>query len=146
MNAKRLLFSLIAVLAVSWAGMAQQQIPWQENPNYGETPEEREKTAILLNYFRDAYDVKNFDLAVQYMNQLIDSYPRTSRNIYIRGGNIYKSKIALAGSMAERNVFIDSLMYIYDKRIEAFGEYPDSRDKGGSLYIESGRLPGVQTC
>jgi tetratricopeptide (TPR) repeat protein len=122
MNAKRLLLSLTVLLAVSRIATAQQQpvIPWQENPAYGATLEEREQTARNYSFLREAMDVKNYPYVLELFHTLVAEAPKVSENIYIYAGNVYKSKIALATSMAEKRLNVDSLMYVYDKRLEAF--------------------------
>lgn len=125
-TAKNFLFTLVAFLALSAGAFAQAL-----GPEWGATPEEQQQNGLTYNFFKDSFDQNNYDAAVQYMNELIEKAPRSHENIYIRGGNIYKYKINRATSLQERNMYVDSLMYIYDKRLEAFGDHADR----GKVYI-----------
>ncbi len=117
MNLK--LLALAAVFSVVSLTARAQEIT---DPKYGATPEERKENVLKLNYLKDAYDTKNYNLAVKYMQELIASAPKASQNIYVFGTNIYKNKILRATSAEEKAVMLDSLMYIYDVRIANYGD------------------------
>ena len=53
---------------------------------------------------------------------LIDKIPDAAESIYQRGAVVYKNKINRAKSVAEKNMFIDSLMLMYDMRAQYFGD------------------------
>jgi len=125
-NVKKLLFGLVAALAISGSAMAQDYL---QDEKWGKDPEQRQHNVLVFNYFKDAYDMQNYDLAAQYMKELVENAPKSHENVYIRGGNIYKTKINRATSMAERKALVDTLMWVYDKRVENFGD----GDKRGSL-------------
>ncbi len=118
-NVKRILFSLAAALAISGGVYAQAYLT---DEKWGANPEERQQNVLIFNYYKDAFDMKNYDMAIQYMHQLIEKAPKAHVNIYIRGISIYKTKINQATSLPARNALVDSLMYVYDKRVEAFGD------------------------
>lgn len=109
------LFLLLFALSVR-----AQEIP--TDPKYGATPEERKENVLRLNYLNDAYNNKNYNVAVKYIDELVAYAPKSSQNIYVYGINIYKNKIARAGSVEEKNVMIDSLMTMYDLRSQFFGD------------------------
>lgn len=117
-NAKKLLFTLVAFLAVTGGVFAQAYL---EDEKWGRDPEHRKHNVLIFNHFRDNAEMKNYDLALQYMHELIENAPKSHENIYIRGGNIYKAKITQSKTLKDRGLYTDSLMYIYDKRIEFFG-------------------------
>ena len=115
-NAKKWLLGL-ASLAVCAGAYAQD---YMNDPNYGATPEERQRVALVVNLFRDAYEIKNYDQALQYMYELIEKAPKSTLNIYIRGVNMFKTKYNQAQSREMRNQYADSVMYLYDLRVEHF--------------------------
>ena len=98
---------------------------------YGATPEEREHNIYLLNFFNEAVGNQNFQAASAYLKQLLDRCPKASENIYAKGATVFKNKIARAKSVAEKKTYIDSLMLLYDLRIENFGDHPTR----GKAYI-----------
>ncbi len=126
-NAKKILV-LAALWAVAFGAMAQNPA---DDPKYGATPEERQKTILDINLLRDAYEMKNYAAALGYIYDLIEKAPKSTVNIYVRGANIYKTKIMQAKTPAERKALVDSLMYIYDQRLENFGDSPTQ----GRVYI-----------
>ena len=134
-NMKKILLGLVAALTVSGGAYAQDYL---QDENWGTNPEQRHQNVLIFNYFKDAFELKNFNMAVLYMNQLIENSPKAHENIYIRGIAIYKTKIAQATSLAERNVFVDSLMYVYDKRVDAFGDQTENgRGRGFILKAKA---------
>ena len=130
-NVKRILFGLAALLAVAGGAVAQDYSNDAQWGQWGATPEERKENILIYQYFKDAGDMKNYDVALANMYILIEKAPKSHVNIYVRGGNIYKTKITQATSMPERTALVDSLMWLYDKRVEAFGDDPER----GKAYI-----------
>lgn len=75
-----------------------------------------------LSLFTEFYKQDNYKSALPHWKKLYNQYPRSTKNIYIRGANIYEKFIENATDPEERNKYIDQLMKIYDKRIKHFGE------------------------
>lgn len=89
-----------------------------ENPLYGKTPEERQKVIELINYLKDHYDAQEYDDAVRTLDEIRAIKPDANAGVYTYVSNIYKRKINAAQSVSERNAYVDSLMRVYDWRIE----------------------------
>lgn len=132
MKSVKILLSL-ALAVVGLTAMAQD--PDFSNDalygKYGATPEERKENIYLLNFFGEAVDNQNYQAASGYLKQLLDKCPKASENIYAKGATVMKNKIARAKSVAEKKTYIDSLMLLYDLRVENFGDHP----KRGKAYI-----------
>lgn len=114
------------ILALAVAGMIASSAQAQEfGPEWGEnaTAEQRHQNALTFNYYKDAYDNKNYDQALIYLKDLLEKCPKARVNIYVWGTNIYKQKIARATSLNERGAYTDSLMMLYDKRVENFADH-----------------------
>lgn len=123
------LFTLVAAF-MAVAGMASaQDYNSPEFANYGATAEEREANVIKYNYLNDAYRQKDWAHASFYLKDLLQNAPAIGQNLYIIGGTVYRNKIALARTPEDRNRCIDSLLIIFDKRAEQFGDHP-TRGKG----------------
>lgn len=121
---KTRIFAFMMLLAsVTFGAMAQGGYDYKQDPKYGNTPEERERNVMILNYFNDAYKMRTYDDAVAYMQELIQNAPQASENIFIKGIEIYRNKLSRSRVKAERAVFLDSMMYIYDKRAETYGDH-----------------------
>ena len=98
---------------------------------WGDTPEQRQANILNSNFLKESVDNRNWDEAAKYVKILIDEAPAGSQNTYIRGTTIYKNKINRAKSVAEKNMYTDSLMLMYDLRAKYFGDHP----KQGTPYI-----------
>lgn len=116
--------TLLVFLALALSAQAQD---FMEDPRYGNTPEERQANLLELQFFRDAYNNKDFDAAADHLRTLLAGAPKSSESIYVNGAAIYRSKILRATSLAEKNLLIDTLMSIYDQRVEHFGLTPQSK-------------------
>lgn len=131
---KKRVYSLIAAVTLTLTmgiGAAGAQ-DFKDDPRYGADPASREQNVRILNFFGDAYKAKDYDLATVYLRELIQNAPKAGENMYIRGLDIYKSKAAAAQTKEERRMYVDSIMWVFDKRIEAFGEHPQR----GEAYLK----------
>lgn len=129
---KRIKFFLSAALSlVAFAAMAQQDFSDPRYARWGDTPEQREQNILNSNFLKEAVQNKDYNQAAHYFQALLADRPSATVNIYKYGVIIYRNKAARATSMAERKVMVDSLMMVYDKRIEFFGDDP----KEGKVYI-----------
>lgn len=127
---KKRVYSLIAALCV--AGGAASAQDFKDDPRYGADPAAREQNVRILNFFNDAYKAKDYGQASVYLRELIQNAPKAGENMYIRGIDIYKNKAAAAQTKEERRIMTDSVLWIFDKRIEAFGEHPQR----GEAYLK----------
>lgn len=128
---KRVILRTIVLCAAVAAAVSVSAQSWKEDPRYGNTPEEREENVKILNFFNDAWDAKNYDDANKYLAHLLEKAPKATQNLYVRGATLYKNKINRAKTEEEKKVYIDSLMLIYDMRMEYFG----SHSSKGAPYI-----------
>ena len=119
---KRISFRSVLMTSIALLGsLSVSAQAYLSDPRYGDTPEEREKNVLTLNFFNDACNARNYDQAAVYLKQLLSASPKASVNMYIRGATIYKNRIAAAETEEAKKVAVDSLMLIYDLRAENFG-------------------------
>ena len=128
-NVKFLLSAVCALFAV--AAMAQQDFSDPKYAAWGDTSEERQQNILNSNFLKESCDNKDYNAAAHYLKELLDKCPKASENTFVRGTTLYKNKINRAKSLDEKNMYIDSLMLIYDLRNEYFGDHP----KRGTAYI-----------
>ena len=121
---------LLTAAVVTTSGVFAQS-SFLDDPKWGDSPEDRQKNALEYNFLRDTYNNQNYDQAIGYLRGLLQNAPKASENIYIYGNNIYKNKIARSQSLDEKNAYVDSLMMLYDLRIEHFGD----KEGRGKPYI-----------
>lgn len=128
---KRVKFVLAAACALFAASAMAQDFSDPKYAKWGDTPEQRQANILNSNFLKESVDNRNWDEAAKYVKILIDEAPAGSQNTYIRGTTIYKNKINRAKSVAEKNMYTDSLMLMYDLRAKYFGDHP----KQGTPYI-----------
>ena len=127
-NVKSLLSAAFALFA--FAAIAQDF----SDPKYaawGESVEDRRQNMLHSSFLKEACDNKSYDQGSFYFKELIDKCPGASMNIYVNGTKLFKSKIARAKSVAEKQSLVDSLLLCYDLRNQYFGNH----QKYGSAYI-----------
>jgi hypothetical protein len=78
--------------------------------------------------YREFYKQKNFDDALPHWRWVFTYCPLVSQNLYIDGAKIMGTRINEAKDLKIRNAYIDTLMMVYDKRIQYFGDSPTSRE------------------
>lgn len=98
---------------------------------WGETPEQRKENILASTFLKEELNNRNYAQATIYLQQLLERCPGASENTFANGIRLYKQKINRARSVAEKNVYVDSLLLLYDIRLEYFGAHP----KRGKAYI-----------
>ncbi len=126
---KIFLSAAFAMLAV--ASMAQQDFSDPRYARWGDTPEQRQRNIEYSNFLKEQIQSKDYNAAAYYFQQLVADRPAATVNIYKYGAIIYRNKIARAQSMAEKNTMVDSLLMVYDLRVQYFGDAA----KEGKAYI-----------
>lgn len=116
---KRIFLVAVVALATVLGAGAQQKF----DERYGADPAKREENARKHYYMQTAYQTKSYDDMLGYFRQLMVDAPKASQNMYIWACEVYRGKIARATSKAERNLYLDSVLMVFDKRIEYFGDH-----------------------
>ena len=98
---------------------------------WGETPEQRKENLLASTFLKEELANRNFNQAAKCLQQLLERCPAASENTYANGIKLYKQKINRARTLAEKNGYVDSLLLLYDIRLEYFGAHP----KRGKAYI-----------
>ena len=119
---KNVKFLLSAALVFLASAALAQDFSGPQYAKWGATPEEREQNILNSNFLKESCDNRDYDAAAHYLKGLIDKIPDAAESIYQRGAVVYKNKINRAKSVAEKNMFIDSLMLMYDMRAQYFGD------------------------
>ena len=128
---KNVKFLLSAACALAVFVATAQDFSDPKYAIWGDTPEERQQNILNSNFLKESCDNKDYDAAAHYLKELLDKCPKASENTFVRGTTLYKNKINRAKSIAEKNVYVDSLLLLYDLRNEYFGSHP----KRGTAYI-----------
>ena len=124
---------LVAVFAIVGLSAMAQDINY-DDPKYakwGANAEERKEMMLAAQFLKEAVDNRNYDLASSYLKQLMEKAPAGSVNIYTSATKLYKNKINRAANEEEKALLVDSLMWVYEKRLENFANHK----KYGKSYI-----------
>ena len=120
--------SLKMILAVAFAAMsfsAMAQVNY-DDPRYavwGENAEQRKSNMLANQFLKESVDNKDYKAAAGYLKQLLDQAPKGAQGIYTNGIKLYKTLINTAKTDEQRNMYIDSLLYVYDVRLQAFSNH-----------------------
>lgn len=122
---------LSAVLALAGVTAYAQDFSDPRYAKWGETPEERKDNIMISSFLKEEVDNRNFNAAAAHLQTLLAKCPAATENIYVNGVKLYKQKINRAESLAEKKMFVDSLLSLYDIRMLHFGSHP----KRGRVYL-----------
>jgi tetratricopeptide (TPR) repeat protein len=112
---------LMLVLACL-SNVIMAQHGFSSNPAYGKDSATRITCASNLSTMSEFYRINMFDYAYDAWRSCFFNCPRSSKNIYIMGARILKDRIENAPDEATKQQYIDTLMILYNKRIEVFGQ------------------------
>lgn len=121
MLTKKILLAILTYLLLTITAFSQRLDPWQ-NPEFGADSISRVECAHNLSTLSEFMKINLPDYALPSWRKVFESCPQSSKNIYILGARIFSSKIEEAKQAELKNSYIDTLMMLYDKRIEYFGE------------------------
>lgn len=112
---------LLTSLVLSIGGFSQDG-----DSKYGDTPEQQQKCKECLSLYREYRDQGIDADALTFWRCALQTCPQSSKAIYIDGADFYGKildKIYQDSSkMDMRNAYLDTLMTVYDMRIQYFGE------------------------
>lgn len=93
---------------------------WKTDPKYGPDEETRQECVVNLNLYGEHYKHRNYTLAKPYWQKVLQICPASGQNPYIHGVRMMKTWIGETNNAARKTQLIDSLMMLYDMRIENF--------------------------
>ncbi len=118
---KQSVWSLVIFLMLSVGAVAQP-----DESKYGSTPEEVESCKRYLSLYREYRDQGQAQEALPHWRGAFRTCPGAAKTIFIDGAKFYGEildGIFEDDTMTdERDAYLDTLMLIYDKRIEHYGE------------------------
>lgn len=111
--------------AFLFAGLSlvgQDKADYLQNPDYGPDEDARTKCAMNLSIMSEYVKIKSYELAVDSWRECFVNCPKSSKNIYIYGAKIAEHKIESSEDEAIRQAWVDTLMLVYEKRMEYFNQ------------------------
>ena len=117
---KNVIFSILAVMFIGLSANAQDE------SKFGDTPEEQQKCKECISLYREYRDQNMQNDALPFWRCALNTCPKSAKTLYIDGAKFYGTILDRiyedSTKLDERNAYIDTLMMIYDKRIEHFNE------------------------
>lgn len=121
MKESRVLLVIIAFIAFSASQVSAQKTI----KKYGE---DSVSCITHTSLYREFYKQKNYEDALPHWRWVFKNCPLASQNVYIDGAKMMAMKINAAKDQKTRNLYIDTLMMVYENRIKYFGDLPTSRE------------------
>ncbi len=109
---KLFVFSVLVILQLV-AKAQNDDEKWGKNP---------ENCKMNLSLYIEFYRQNNLNDAYQPWSTVLRECPKASKNLYIHGPKIVWNKINNTKDPAEKKKYADTLMLMYDMRIQHFGE------------------------
>ena len=90
---------------------------------FGATPEDSIKCVEHLSLYGEFFRQKNYEDAVGPWRKAIEVCPKSRKSLYVNGVKMYRSFIRKnRDDLDKKETQIKTLMWIYDQRIEHFGQ------------------------
>jgi hypothetical protein len=100
----------------------QQYVYSQDSQAAGDfNPFDASPSGKLISVYRELYKQKRYYMAMDSWRVLFDKYPDASEKQYVDGVTMYRQFIEDAAEGQPRENKIDTLMLLYDRRMEHFG-------------------------
>ena len=127
---RKLVFNIIVLfgaLILSVPVLAQD-----DDAKYGDNPDLCKRD---LSEYIEFVKQKNYKDALPAWRRVYNSCPQSSKSIFLNGPKIYGKLIKVETDETKKLAYLDTLMQIYDKRIEFFGQEGNVLGrKGNDLY------------
>ncbi len=107
------LIALASILIISLSATAQK---------YGKTSEDSIECITNISLYGEFYKQQNYKDAFKPWREVFMKCPMASENTFIRGVNILKYAIDNEKDAKHKEKLVDTLLIVWDKRIEFFGK------------------------
>lgn len=110
---------LISILGISSTLFGQK---YYSKVTYGSDSATRKECAMNLSVMSEYVKINSFDLAYDAWHYCFMNCPAAKKNIYINGAKIIRNKIENETDETIQSAWVDTLMLLFDRRIENFKE------------------------
>lgn len=112
--------TLLGLSAFLLAGMVQAQDGW----NFPSDPAQEQKARELNAAYNDYMQSEQFVEATKPLHWLLVNAPDLNEAIYINGVTVYKGAADATADEAQKRVYQDSVIWVYNKREELYDNAP----------------------
>ncbi|MFN2394636.1 MAG: tetratricopeptide repeat protein [Bacteroidales bacterium] len=95
---------------------------------FGKTPEDSLKCRDNISLYSEHYGHRNFSMAYEPWREVLLNCPGAQQNTFLRGIVLVRMKYNEETDPVKREAWIDTIMMVYDKRIEYWGYTQTSRE------------------
>ncbi|MGM0496722.1 MAG: tetratricopeptide repeat protein [Bacteroidota bacterium] len=89
-----------------------------------------------LSLYSEYYKQNNYEDAAEPWKIIFNECPKASKNIYLRGEKMLEDAIENTDDKEQKSKLLDSLMGLYDQRIEYYGQEGYVIGKKGTNYVK----------
>ncbi len=97
-------------------------VPSSDNKSKSIYGEDSAKCVRNLSIYVEYYRQRNYGMAVEPWRWVYENCPAARQNTYIHGANLIKYLYSNENDPVRREMYVDSLMQLYDKRIKYFNK------------------------
>ncbi len=90
-----------------------------------------------LSLYREFYKQNDYTSALPHWKKLYSLYPKSTAQIYIDGLNMYEKYLKDALDSKTKNIYLDTLMQIYDKRMKYMDNVGELMGRKAAKYLET---------
>ena len=123
----RLAFAAAALFSAAGASAQMREL----GPEWGDNDSIRMENFKTFSFYRESYQFKYYDEAAGYLQYLMDAVPKARPEIYHAGVLIYTTKYNASTDEAQKKIYLDSLLMIFDRWIDNFANDPEQ----GRAYL-----------
>ena len=136
--------TLLVFGALLLAGFAHAQEGWNWPADPAQEAKAREFNAAYFDYMK----AEQFVEATKPLSWLLVNVPNLNESIYIQGVTVYKGAADKTADAAQKRVYQDSVMAIYNKRGEIYNnpaKWMETKAYYGYLFFrnDNSKIPGV---
>lgn len=125
---------LVLFIAISGLSNVNAQTGAETGTRFG-SGEDSIRCIRNLSLYREYYKQENYQDADEYWKIVYNECPKATKNIYIHGEKMIRASIEDTEDEEAKAELIDSLMNLYDKRIEYFDEKGYVTGKKGVRFV-----------
>ncbi|WP_448519569.1 hypothetical protein [Rhodoflexus sp.] len=133
---KRLLLAMVFGSGLFYAAFAQNcpcEAGLENGWCWGSDPGAAKEKWTL---FSDALNTKEYDIATENGEWLLNNTPNLHASLYIKSVQLYTALLGQAKDNAQKEVHEDKIIALYNKRIHCFGETKDLLERKGYVFYD----------
>lgn len=103
---------------------------------YGATPDDSVECLTNNSLYVEFYKAKQWADAYEPWKKVVELCPAAYKNTYVRGNNILANLYASATTVEQREQYFNDMLWLCDKRTEAFGDEANNIARKAQLYAQ----------